>query len=134
ARPFLFVRRPGCFRWTFAIGCAPLRPRVHGAPPMIASPARPTEAPRRNRQPAPPAAPLGDPGQALWRRWLAELGLELRARCCVRDDGHAGPAARVEERLVQAVWADRLYRADELVTASGKKVEVLEPGRWNTSR
>ena len=101
---------------------------------MIAAPARsaePASSPARARD---AVSLLGDPGQRLWRRLLAELGVELRARCCMREDGHAGPAARVEERLVQAVWADRLYRAEELVTASGKKVEVLEPGRWNTGR
>ncbi len=40
----------------------------------------------------------------------------------------------VEERLVQAIWHDQLLRTDALVTSSGKRVEVLEPGRWNTGQ
>lgn len=38
----------------------------------------------------------------------------------------------IEERLVQAVWHDQLLRPGQLVTSSGKQVEVVEPGRWNT--
>lgn len=40
----------------------------------------------------------------------------------------------VDERLVQVVWADQLLRRDDLATASGKAIEIIEPGRWNTSR
>ncbi|MCX7016252.1 MAG: DUF2851 family protein [Candidatus Sumerlaeota bacterium] len=44
----------------------------------------------------------------------------------------AAPAReRVPERLAQAIWFERLFRADGLKTASGKPLQILDPGRWN---
>ncbi|MCC5875920.1 MAG: DUF2851 family protein [Candidatus Sumerlaeia bacterium] len=40
----------------------------------------------------------------------------------------------IDERLVQVIWADQLLRKSDMVTSSGKSLEVIEPGRWNTSR
>lgn len=39
----------------------------------------------------------------------------------------------VDERLVQCIWFDRLLRAERLQTGSGKSLEILDPGRWNTA-
>jgi len=39
----------------------------------------------------------------------------------------------VDERLVQCIWFDRLFRQESLQTASGKAVEIIDPGRWNLS-
>lgn len=47
--------------------------------------------------------------------------------------GAAGHPLHVDERLVQAIWHDQMLRGNELATASGKRLEVIEPGRWNTS-
>ncbi len=44
------------------------------------------------------------------------------------------PRRSLDERYVQIIWHDALYREDDMVTASGKRVQVLEPGRWNSSR
>lgn len=49
------------------------------------------------------------------------------------DDPNAG-LLRIDERLLRAVWHDQLIKGDHLVTASGKRVEVIEPGRWNNGR
>jgi hypothetical protein len=38
---------------------------------------------------------------------------------------------RQQEMLVQAVWHHQMLRADALTTLSGKRVTVLDPGRWN---
>lgn len=41
----------------------------------------------------------------------------------------------VDERLVQCIWHDQLFQSDQnLNTSSGKSLEIIEPGRWNTSR
>ncbi|MGE9291914.1 MAG: DUF2851 family protein [Puniceicoccales bacterium] len=35
------------------------------------------------------------------------------------------------EKQVQRIWATRAFRLEGLVTRSGKRLEVLDPGRWN---
>jgi hypothetical protein len=35
------------------------------------------------------------------------------------------------EKQVQRIWATRAFRQKGLVTRSGKRLEVLDPGRWN---
>lgn len=71
--------------------------------------------------------------EARWRELHRDFALQLAASARVRDGaGAARPAAHVDERLVQAIWSDQLLRGGELATASGKAVEVIEPGRWNT--
>lgn len=42
------------------------------------------------------------------------------------------PRRHVDERLVQCIWFDRLLRRAGLQTASGKALEIIDPGRWNT--
>ena len=37
----------------------------------------------------------------------------------------------VSERLLQSIWMDGHLKKDELLTMSGKSVEILSPGRWN---
>jgi hypothetical protein len=37
----------------------------------------------------------------------------------------------ISERLVQAIWADQLFNADDLRTRDGRPVRILSPGRWN---
>lgn len=36
-----------------------------------------------------------------------------------------------DEKLLQAVWHYRLLRGTELTSVSGKRIEVIDPGRWN---
>jgi hypothetical protein len=52
----------------------------------------------------------------------------------------AGPASlltrepelrRHNEMLLQTIWHQRLFRHTALATCSGKRLEVLSPGRWN---
>jgi len=35
------------------------------------------------------------------------------------------------EKQVQRIWATRSFRLEGLITRSGKRIEVLDPGRWN---
>ncbi len=72
--------------------------------------------------------------QERWRELHAAFARQLQSSLHLRESSGTPAPARPDERLVQAVWADRMYRAEELTTASGKHVEVLEPGRWNTGR
>lgn len=41
--------------------------------------------------------------------------------------------AFVDERLVQAIWRERLLAPDGLIAADGRRVVVHDPGRWQTS-
>jgi hypothetical protein len=69
------------------------------------------------------------------RRWIdahAAFGARLRRTLQLAERGEVAEPRTVDERLLQCVWFDQLVKADRLVTASGKRVEVLEPGRWNT--
>lgn len=73
-----------------------------------------------------------------WRRLHGEWSAALRAitraaETSGTDDPQAG-LLRVDERLLRVVWHDQLLKADHLVAASGKRVEVIEPGRWNNAR
>lgn len=68
-----------------------------------------------------------------WREWHRRFALLLGDSASLREGGRAS-SVRVDERLLQAVWSDQLLRASALTTASGKAVEVIEPGRWNTGR
>ena len=36
-----------------------------------------------------------------------------------------------DERIAQAVWFERLFRPSILVTETGKRLEILQPGQWN---
>lgn len=70
-----------------------------------------------------------------WQRLHREFALALMANAGAREGAALDePATRIDERLVQAVWCDQMLRSDDMVTASGKRLEVIEPGRWNTSR
>ncbi|MEO8376308.1 MAG: DUF2851 family protein [Candidatus Sumerlaeota bacterium] len=73
------------------------------------------------------------PTEAAWNRLHREFALALRQTGRVRDGGAtSGCHSRIDERVLQAVWCDQMLRPDALQTASGKAVEVVEPGRWNT--
>ena len=37
----------------------------------------------------------------------------------------------LEEKQVQRIWARRSFRREGMVTRSGRRLEVLDPGRWN---
>src|SRR3989344_2818029 len=37
----------------------------------------------------------------------------------------------ISERLIQAIWADRLFNTLQLQTQDGTPLEILNPGRWN---
>ena len=65
------------------------------------------------------------------RAFAAELVLSMPAS---ETASGARPAAPLDERLVQAIWSDQLVRSADLATASGKAIQVIEPGRWNTGR
>ena len=41
--------------------------------------------------------------------------------------------ARVDEKLVQAIWHEQLLFGDRLETCSRRPLRVIEPGRWNLS-
>lgn len=70
-----------------------------------------------------------------WAGRHAEFGSALRQRLAVGEGTPGDDDPRpVDERLVQCAWNDQLLRAGELVTASGKRVDVMSPGRWNTGR
>ncbi len=85
----------------------------------------------------PPLNLIATPGETdeRWRalherfavRMLESLQISERGR------GHGGRKEHVDERLVQAIWSDQLFRKNEISTASGKALEILEPGRWNTA-
>ncbi len=71
--------------------------------------------------------------QEQWRgAWLRFADRFARATT-LREEGPASPR-RIDERLVQAIWHDQLLRRDQLITASGKRLEIHEPGRWNNGR
>lgn len=73
--------------------------------------------------------------QERWQRLLESLALGLLDTTAARERADPGSDSRsIEERLIQAIWSSQFLRAGALVTASGKRVEVAEPGRWNTSR
>jgi hypothetical protein len=75
--------------------------------------------------------------EAEWRRHHGAFARLLLQSLPMREsiaEPESRPAAALDERLVQAVWADQMVRAGDLATASGKAVEVLEPGRWNTGK
>lgn len=70
-----------------------------------------------------------------WRRLHEEFGGRLRRSLRVAEEAEDDPEpVGLDERLVQCIWSDQLLRADQLRTASGKRVEVLDAGRWNTGR
>jgi hypothetical protein len=73
--------------------------------------------------------------ERLWVLAHREFSIAMRSGVCARErfpdeERHVA----LNERLVQAIWNDQLVRASELATASGKQLEVIEPGRWNTGR
>jgi hypothetical protein len=66
--------------------------------------------------------------------------LRLRFACELSHDFRKGigpdlarepTPPRRDEKFLQAVWHHRLLRSQELVSASGKRIEILDPGRWN---
>ncbi|MDX1971412.1 MAG: DUF2851 family protein [Candidatus Sumerlaeia bacterium] len=71
-----------------------------------------------------------------WAQAMERLGDLVRQEVLSvqESNGDGDPADSMEERLVQAIWHDQLLDAANLRTASGKVLEVLEPGRWNTGR
>lgn len=57
--------------------------------------------------------------------------MEERAQERVEElTGLYGPVFFAEKQ-VQRIWAARAFRLNGLVTRSGKRIEVLDPGRWN---
>lgn len=72
---------------------------------------------------------------SLWREEHRKFAMMIAQSPAARETATAEPgAASLDERLVQAVWFDQMLRGADLTTASGRRIEVLEPGRWNTSR
>lgn len=72
---------------------------------------------------------------ARWDELHRQIGLLVcRSVHAVADDVGDKRGATLDERLVQAIWSDQLVRSEELATASGKALRVIEPGRWNTGR
>lgn len=70
-----------------------------------------------------------------WRRWHRQFARMLcRTGQVCEAPAPEFEAATFDERLVQVIWSDQLLRKGELATSSGKTLEVIEPGRWNTSR
>jgi len=69
-----------------------------------------------------------------WLRAHALFGEELRRGVGIAESHDIPEPRRVDERLVQCIWHDGFVKAEALVCASGKRVEILEPGRWNTGR
>ncbi|HMO04212.1 MAG TPA: DUF2851 family protein [Kiritimatiellia bacterium] len=49
----------------------------------------------------------------------------------VRESRSSGRVFPYSERHVQAVWFDQRWRPGGLITATGERVEVVYPGRWN---
>ncbi|MCC6547117.1 DUF2851 family protein [Candidatus Sumerlaeota bacterium] len=79
--------------------------------------------------------PQDDPqtAEAAWQRLHRDFALAMREVGRVRDGGAGSPChSRVDERILQAVWCDQMLRPEAMQTASGKALEVIEPGRWNT--
>ncbi len=37
----------------------------------------------------------------------------------------------INEKLVQCLWVDQMFRKDRLATVEGQKLEILSPGWWN---
>lgn len=37
----------------------------------------------------------------------------------------------LEEKQIQRIWATRGFRGSGMVTRSGRRIEILDPGRWN---
>lgn len=68
-----------------------------------------------------------------WAEWheafARKMMQSLRVGEPARDSDETRP---VEERLLQAIWHDQLIRTEGLAAASGKRLEIIEPGRWNT--
>jgi hypothetical protein len=69
-----------------------------------------------------------------WRREHAAFGAELRRLLRLAEDGGPSVPRHVDERLVQVIWQEQMVRGAELKTAGGKRLEVIETGRWNTGR
>lgn len=71
-----------------------------------------------------------------WDRWRAEMARRMGACQLAREDSEdpGDSPVRVDERLIQAIWHDQMIERSRLATASGKALEILEPGRWNTAR
>lgn len=76
-----------------------------------------------------------DEAQAAWREAHRRFALAMRADGAVREDEALPAESRpANERLVQVIWYDRLFRAEGLTTASGKRLTIIDPGTWNTGR
>ncbi|MCX7047728.1 MAG: DUF2851 family protein [Candidatus Sumerlaeota bacterium] len=60
---------------------------------------------------------------------------QLIARRMKGDGGEAPAGAlkerRVDERVIQCVWYDRMFAEEALKTAPGRTLEIVDPGRWN---
>lgn len=73
--------------------------------------------------------------QERWNQEQQTLGQAVRAnQFAVREQGQPFNQDTMEERLVQCIWHDQLLDLDNLKTASGKTLRIIEPGRWNTGR
>ncbi len=69
-----------------------------------------------------------------WQRAHMVFGESLRSNLPVAETDNVAEDCSVDERLVQCIWFDQLLDTEALVTASGKRLEIIEPGRWNTGR
>jgi hypothetical protein len=69
-----------------------------------------------------------------WAEEHAAFGRMLRGNLRVAEGEEPEAPRHVDERLVQVIWQEQLVRSGSLATASGKRLEILEPGRWNTGR
>lgn len=72
--------------------------------------------------------------EARWRKAHRDFALSMSHALPIQESPGGAVYTSIDERLVQAIWHDQMIRGGELATASGKHVEVIEPGRWNTGR
>jgi hypothetical protein len=76
-------------------------------------------------------------GADIINAWIEEhrcFGDMLRRELRLGESEGPREPRHIDERLVQVIWQEQMLRADTLKTSSGKRIEVIEPGRWNTGR
>lgn len=72
---------------------------------------------------------------ARWNQEQTALAESVRNnQFSVAEPGAPFNQDSLEERLVQCIWHEQLLDLDNLKTASGKTLRIIEPGRWNTGR
>jgi len=61
----------------------------------------------------------------------AQLLQEFAAHVGERESPYGQPARSVREEIVRCVWFGGHFRASDLTTDDGRRLEVLSPGWWN---